>query len=127
MIKIRYSSGIQYESMPYKDYLQTAHWQAFRKHILKRDRKCQVCGNGNTQLDCHHLNYERRGCEKLTDIIVLCHKCHGNLHKGHYRVVETVKVKKAELKDNAKKLRAKRYRNLYSKNYKDIMSGKIKA
>jgi len=40
------------------------------------DDTCQRCGFGSTNLEVHHLNYDRFGKERMTDLIVLCKQCH---------------------------------------------------
>jgi 5-methylcytosine-specific restriction endonuclease McrA len=69
------------KTMPYKQYLQTEHWQKFRKEALEwADYRCQLCNNGNTTLNVHHRTYENRGNESLEDVIVLCKDCHEKFH-----------------------------------------------
>lgn len=68
------------QSMPYQDYLKTEHWREFRKYALKRvGYRCQLC-NKNGKLHVHHRTYERRGCEEIGDVTVLCENCHGKHH-----------------------------------------------
>lgn len=79
----------QLRSMPYADYLCTDHW------IAKRDEALQVSGNRccrcnrregesigriTLRLEVHHLTYERRGAELLSDLQVLCNLCHRDVH-----------------------------------------------
>jgi hypothetical protein len=68
--------------MPYLDYLQTKHWQDLRHAKLEEaNYRCTHPGctasydNGDV-LDVHHLTYDRRGCELLTDLQVLCRDHH---------------------------------------------------
>lgn len=69
------------KTMPYREYLQTAHWQNLRVSMLKRaGYKCSVCGESKP-LHVHHNTYERRGEEKLSDLVVLCHECHELYHE----------------------------------------------
>jgi 5-methylcytosine-specific restriction endonuclease McrA len=66
--------------MPYRDYLQTQHWQDTRRSKLRSSGyRCQLCNQGGT-LDVHHRTYERRGCEEMADLIVLCRPCHSKFH-----------------------------------------------
>lgn len=68
-------------TMPYKEYLQTDHWQILRKTMLKRaGYKCSLCGESKP-LHVHHNTYERRGCERISDLVVLCHECHEAFHE----------------------------------------------
>lgn len=67
--------------MPYRQYLQTEHWQNVRSSALKRARfRCQVCCSGQ-RLQVHHRTYVRRGEELPEDLTVLCSKCHGVFHE----------------------------------------------
>ena len=68
------------KAIPYKQYLQTDHWQSVRKEALERaGGRCQVC-NANDRLHTHHRSYERRGEEMPSDVIVLCASCHKLFH-----------------------------------------------
>lgn len=67
-------------SMPYREYLQTVHWDEVRKTALKRAKyRCQMC-NQQGALDVHHRTYEGRGEELAADVIVLCRNCHTIFH-----------------------------------------------
>lgn len=69
------------KTMPYEDYLQTEWWKGVRRMALRRaDNSCQLCNAKNVQLDVHHRTYERRGCERREDVIVLCRECHSKHH-----------------------------------------------
>ena len=64
----------------YGDYLKTDHWKRLRRAALRYARnRCQVCyGTGN--LHVHHRTYDRRGCELMSDLTVLCDPCHSVFH-----------------------------------------------
>ncbi len=67
-------------TMPYREYLQTDHWQVLRKRMLKRaGYRCQLC-NVEGRLHVHHRTYENRGNESYSDLIVLCPNCHAKHH-----------------------------------------------
>jgi hypothetical protein len=67
-------------AMPYPEYLESPEWQDIRKRKLKQARyKCELC-NATGTLDVHHRTYERRGDERLSDLIVLCRECHSKHH-----------------------------------------------
>ena len=67
-------------TMPYGDYLQTDHWKIKREEALfAAIYRCQVCNRGQ-RLHVHHRTYERRGCELLSDLTVLCEDCHELFH-----------------------------------------------
>ena len=48
------------------------------RNLIKKRPKCQKCKEQGTQI--HHLTYERVGNEKLTDLVLLCDKCHMDVH-----------------------------------------------
>lgn len=67
-------------SMPYRDYLKSAHWKATRAAALCRaEFRCQLC-YGRDNLAVHHRTYVRRGCEAPADLTVLCSPCHAKFH-----------------------------------------------
>lgn len=68
------------ESMPYRDYLLTEHWQEFRRVALKHHgKKCKVCGSKRF-LHVHHLSYDNLGNESVDDVEILCRYCHEEYH-----------------------------------------------
>ncbi len=70
----------QLRSMPYKEYLLSEHWLETRNRKLKQARfQCQLC-NAPWPLEVHHRTYERRGCEDMADLTVLCRPCHAKFH-----------------------------------------------
>ncbi len=67
-------------SLPYREYLQTDHWQQLRKRVLKWSKyRCQLC-NHQGVLNVHHRTYEHLGDEEYKDLIVLCSDCHAKFH-----------------------------------------------
>lgn len=67
--------------MPYKDYLSTPHWIALKKAILGRDgRTCRMCKNSHVEVHVHHLSYENRGNENISEVACLCAECHARMH-----------------------------------------------
>ena len=62
--------------MPYAEYLRTPEWRRERNRVLRRARfKCERCPSRRF-LSVHHRTYERLGCERDTDLVVLCATCH---------------------------------------------------
>lgn len=60
----------------YQEYLESFEWQTTKERILlKRGKVCQVCSS-QENIHIHHLTYERLGCEKDEDLLVLCEVCH---------------------------------------------------
>jgi 5-methylcytosine-specific restriction endonuclease McrA len=76
-----HTSNVQaLRSMPYQEYLRTDHWRTARAGALRRaGYACQVC-SAKLDLHVHHRTYERRGCERENDLIVLCRQCHATFH-----------------------------------------------
>jgi hypothetical protein len=67
--------------LPYQEYLKTRHWTALSAVAkLRAGNRCQIC-NGTEDLQVHHRTYERLGCERLSDLTVLCKKHH---HMAHH-------------------------------------------
>lgn len=72
------------KTINYEEYLKTDHWKNFRQKALQyHGNKCCKCGTLK-HLQVHHLTYERRGCELLSDVIVVCEKCHQRIHNSQY-------------------------------------------
>lgn len=72
-------------SPAYARYLKTPWWMVFR-HIVRKVRRgrCQKCGS-KIGLNVHHLRYYRNGRsilyrERLSDVQLLCRKCHRLVH-----------------------------------------------
>ena len=66
--------------MNYQKYLQSDRWEYVRRCALNRSKyDCKKCGHRDA-LDVHHLSYERLGNERDEDLIVLCRRCHKDLH-----------------------------------------------
>jgi hypothetical protein len=65
-----------------KDRQPTKHWRELRVRLLEeRDYTCERCGKRTFySLELHHLTYERAGGELDSDVVVLCRKCHVDLH-----------------------------------------------
>ena len=68
----------------YHSYITSNIWRA-RVAEAKRlaDYRCHICYEPegvSTRLNGHHRTYARLGCERLSDIVVLCRKCHALYH-----------------------------------------------
>ena len=70
----------------YDRYLETAHWQSFRKLALESQLKklgksrCESCPTDSNDLHVHHLTYERLGAERIEDVTIVCRECHEKIH-----------------------------------------------
>lgn len=66
--------------MNYYAYIQSEEWAELRSaKLLESNHRCEECGR-RTKLQVHHKTYERLGCERLTDLTVLCEGCHEKAH-----------------------------------------------
>jgi restriction endonuclease Mrr len=72
--------------MPYRLYLRTPEWRRTRAAaLLRAGNACSLNVAHTDNLEVHHRTYERRGAELVTDLVVLCHACHGLYHEEHGR------------------------------------------
>lgn len=58
----------------YHKYIKSKRWRNISA-LLRKNYNCKIC-HINIGLEVHHLNYERLGHEKLTDLVVLCKTHH---------------------------------------------------
>ena len=66
--------------MDYKKYLRSHHWLDLRAAKLHEvNDQCERCRR-RSNLQVHHATYKRLGAEKLTDLVVLCERCHEKEH-----------------------------------------------
>ncbi len=66
---------------PYAIYLGSEQWRKFRENVLiMADCVCFDCKGTATEV--HHTTYERRGRERLSDVVPLCRHCHEQRHGG---------------------------------------------
>ena len=60
----------------YLSYLQSPEWQQLRTRAMAHyGGSCVIC-NSRDNLQVHHRTYERLGQELITDVTVLCDRCH---------------------------------------------------
>lgn len=86
----------------YKKYVQTRGWKVLSKSIKDFYGCCKFC-KSEENLNVHHLSYENVdfkdiGCEYLSDIVVLCKKCHLSIHNSNNSII-TMIVKTKEERD----------------------------
>lgn len=63
----------------YKKYTNSPAWKRKRDLIIERDKgKCVWCGTEGGQV--HHKTYANIGKEPLSDLVVLCGRCHKAEH-----------------------------------------------
>lgn len=64
----------------YGAYLGSPHWLQLRASYRESDLP-QGCICGETDVQLHHMTYERIGAERLTDLTPLCTPCHALVHE----------------------------------------------
>lgn len=68
------------KSIPYSEYLRTAHWKGVREYaLLRAGYRCQLC-NSAGPLEVHHRTYQGKGSEDYRDVVALCRACHSKFH-----------------------------------------------
>ena len=68
--------------MTYKEYLKSPAWYALRQQALSDSGHCCRLCNYPHMLNVHHRKYPKvLGTEPVTDLIVLCSKCHKLFHE----------------------------------------------
>ena len=64
--------------------------RALRRALNTRDRGCVVCGAPPIMCDAHHLtSWVDGGDTKISNLVLLCRRHHGDLHNGHWNVTIT--------------------------------------
>ena len=62
----------------------TAQWRM----LIARDRGCVGCGAGPEQCQAHHIvPYARLRRTDIDNLVLVCWRCHHNIHDHHWRVV----------------------------------------
>jgi hypothetical protein len=65
----------------YAEYLKSSEWKIIRDKKLNTAKYvCDGCGEKSGAMQVHHLNYDRIGCELLTDLASYCIVCHKKAH-----------------------------------------------
>jgi hypothetical protein len=68
------------EREKYAAYLCSREWAEKREAVRERAHgKCERCFLAPIDA-CHHLNYERKYCERLDDLQAICRACHDYIH-----------------------------------------------
>lgn len=66
----------------YLEVLESPRWRALRERLkAERSKQCQRClktwaPGSRTTLKLHHLTFERLGCERDSDVELLCGPCY---------------------------------------------------
>jgi hypothetical protein len=65
----------------YQEYLKSDDWRQKRTAKLARAKyRCAICGDGK-KLHVHHLIYRQWFNVRMSDLRVLCERCHGVSHE----------------------------------------------
>lgn len=66
----------------YKEYLKSEHWMTLRNHVIKETGgMCCVCLLESAMNDVHHIYYCGNWYKTKThQLIVLCRRCHDDVH-----------------------------------------------
>ena len=71
----------------YDRYMKSRHWRAKRIQYMKSPKTSNDCAACNkryqSNFHLHHKTYERFGNEDLDDLVMLCERCHSDVHKFH--------------------------------------------
>lgn len=84
--------------MNYSEQLKSPKWQKKRLEIMQRDNfTCQLCGDKETTLNVHHINYiySKKCWEyKNKELITLCEHCHKEVEilKKDYKINNIEKI-----------------------------------
>lgn len=77
--------GLALKGKSYQEFLNSEYWSIVRSRVLKRDKCCVIC-KSNKNLHIHHDTYKNHFKEHkhLSDLMVLCAKCHKEHHYAQY-------------------------------------------
>jgi 5-methylcytosine-specific restriction endonuclease McrA len=64
----------------YATYIRTSKWKAKANEAKQRSEWCCALCEERKGLEVHHRTYARLGHERMSDLIVLCWKCHRRHH-----------------------------------------------
>jgi len=87
--------------MDYMEYLKTDWWKHRRKKFINKFKikDCYCCKESFREV--HHCSYDRIGNEKDKDLVLLCNKCHNEVHN---LVLNDKKIKLKEAHEIYKKI-----------------------
>jgi 5-methylcytosine-specific restriction endonuclease McrA len=90
-------------ALDYWDYLQTQHWQNLREKVYEqRNHTCQRCHKEISVFQIHHITYVRIGHERVSDVQLVCVKCHEIIHKRKDRLREKKYTKRRRRRKDIK-------------------------
>lgn len=71
-------SGKEYQDGGQKDFYNV------KSAVLNRDNyTCQICGEKDTRLEVHHIQFRSKGgSNRMDNFVTLCRDCHKQIHSG---------------------------------------------
>ena len=71
-------SGVEYQNGDEKGFYNV------KSAVLTRDDyTCQICGEKDTHLEVHHIQFRSKGgSDRMDNLVTLCHDCHSKVHGG---------------------------------------------
>ena len=71
-------SGKEYQDGGQKDFYNV------KSAVLNRDNyTCQICGEKDTRLEVHHIQFRSKGgSNRMDNLVTLCRNCHKQIHSG---------------------------------------------
>lgn len=71
-------SGKEYQDSGQKDFYNV------KSAVLNRDNyTCQICGEKDTRLEVHHIQFRSKGgSNRMDNLVTLCRDCHKQIHSG---------------------------------------------
>jgi hypothetical protein len=58
--------------------------------LIARDRGCIRCGRSPRYCQAHHIvHWKNGGLTDLSNLVLMCSRCHHDLHHGHYTITMT--------------------------------------
>jgi 5-methylcytosine-specific restriction endonuclease McrA len=94
------------------EYWRTEEWAKIKADLITiHGEACCHCGRKTKSLAVHHLNYKNFGSEEPDDLILVCNRCHADLHGKPRNNKKTGKTKANKIKKReAKTTVAKGYK-----------------
>jgi hypothetical protein len=73
------------DSKRYYAYIKSWEWTELRKEYEEAttDHTCYCCKRSDVSLSLHHKTYKRLFKEHLTDLCLVCSRCHFMIHKRY--------------------------------------------
>ncbi len=63
-------------------YTAWISYKELKPFLYRKYKGCRACKNDNyRELVVHHVTYERYGREKMSDVRLLCFRCHDEFHR----------------------------------------------